>query len=134
MAGLGTAAATPDERLGTPRNEERRQALPPSLGVLGLLALERLTEAVIGAIGRRLDAVGVRAKAASALRQPPAIFDAMFAWMDRHPRLVDLAVVASALALSISLADELGVAIALSVGLLAVLLVNIAFALRPPSR
>jgi hypothetical protein len=67
------------------------------------------------------------------MRPPVSYLRGMFGWLRRHPRLVDLAIVGSALALSLSLVEELGVALALGVGLLFVLFINIAIAFRRDS-
>jgi hypothetical protein len=57
----------------------------------------------------------------------------MFSWLRSHRRLTDLAVAGSAVAVSVSLADQLGAAPALAVGLAVILIANVLIAPRSPS-
>ena len=58
----------------------------------------------------------------------------MFPWLRRHHRLLDLAVIASALVLSANLADEIGFTASIFTGLAIIVIVNFMLAFRPPFR
>jgi hypothetical protein len=56
----------------------------------------------------------------------------MLGWLRGHARLTDLAVVGSPSAVSVSLADELGVATALALGMGVILITNLLLGLGSP--